>query len=132
MITLTREYDPEVTEGILTDDAGKKICYTLELPWKNNESRISCIPEGKYKFQKKFSSHLGWVYELKEVSDRSLIYMHSGNTILDILGCILVGTKRGTMTVKGKVYPAVLNSRDALANLMTLVGNEGIIIIKGA
>lgn len=25
------------------------VCYTLELPWKNNENNISCIPEGKYK-----------------------------------------------------------------------------------
>ena len=28
---------------------GERFCDTLELPWKNNQRRISCIPEGEYK-----------------------------------------------------------------------------------
>ena len=27
---------------------GEFIAHTLELPWKNNEKGVSCIPEGEY------------------------------------------------------------------------------------
>lgn len=122
--------DPEVTEGALYGEDGKKICYTLELPWKENKQKISCIPEGIYNYQKIFSSKFGrWVYRIENVPDRDLIDIHNGNTILDIEGCILVGNKRGVLTVKGRVYPAVLNSQDTLMKLLNVAGNQGLITI---
>lgn len=128
-LLLKREYDPECTDGVLFNDQGSKICYTLELPQKDNKKGESCIPEGTYNFHKMFSQHLGWVYRLDNVPDRSLIDIHAGNTVLDIRGCILVGEKQGVLNVKGKHYPAVLDSKKALAKLFSLVGNDGIITI---
>lgn len=128
-IILSREYDPEVTDGEITDENGDHICYSLELPWLQNEQKISCIPEGEYKFSKMFSQKLGWVYRLKNVSGRSLIDIHKGNSVLDIEGCILVGMKRGTINEKGRIYPAVLNSKDALDRLFELIGMDGTITI---
>lgn len=130
-LTLTRtDYDDELTDGILSDEKGKKICFTLELPQKANNNQVSCIPEGRYKFRKLFSSKFGrWVYRLDGVPDRSLIDIHCGNTVLDIQGCILVGTKQGTLSVKGKIYPAVLNSREALDKVLGIGGSEGFITI---
>jgi len=46
-IHLTRTYFPEGTNGKLECE-GKLICNTIELPWKNNETKVSCIPEGKF------------------------------------------------------------------------------------
>jgi hypothetical protein len=46
-IHLTRTYFPDGTNGILECE-GKLICNTIELPWKKNETKVSCIPEGKY------------------------------------------------------------------------------------
>lgn len=128
-ITLTRTYDPEVTDGEITDDQGKFICYSLELPNLNNQPEVSCIPEGEYAFQKFFSSHLGWVYRLQNVPNRSLIDIHSGNDVLDLRGCITVGTQQGTLNIKGRIYPAVLNSKVALQKLFDIVGTSGRITI---
>lgn len=130
-ITLVRDYDKELTDGELFDENKKHICYTLELPDKGNKPEVSCIPEGTYKFHKMFSSHLGWVYMLNKVPNRQLIEIHVGNTVLDIRGCILVGTKQGTINIKGRIYPAVLNSKEAIAKLFAIVGTEGTITIRG-
>ena len=42
---LTRTYFPEGTNGKLECE-GKLICNTIELPWKMNETKVSCIPKG--------------------------------------------------------------------------------------
>lgn len=129
-LTLTRtDYDNEVTDGILSDDQGNKICFTLELPDLNNKQGESCIPEGIYPFHKMFSQHLGWIYRLDNVTDRSLIDIHSGNTVLDLRGCITIGMKQGTLDIKGKTYPAVLESKKALNKLFSIAGNSGTITI---
>lgn len=133
-ITILRDYDPEVTEGVMTDDStGKRLCYTLELPWKNNQHEISCIPEGKYRFHKFASPKFGHeVYRLENVPNRDFIDMHNGNTVLDIEGCILVGKERGTLTIPAGShynYVAVLHSKPTLDILLSLLGSEGTITI---
>jgi hypothetical protein len=127
-ITLVRSYQPNVTEGIIYDDQNNQICFSLELPNLDNKQEVSCIPEGKYNFQKFFSQHLGWVYRLQNVPDRSLIDIHSGNDVNDLRGCICVGTEQGTLNG----LPAVLNSKVALQKLFDIVGSSGTINITGA
>ena len=127
--TLVRDYEVDCTDGELFDATGKHLAWTIELPWKENKHQISCIPEGEYKYHKKFSQHLGWVLELEKVPDRSLIYMHSGNTVLDLLGCIAPGSKQGTLNVKGRIYPAVLNSKDTMKKILDIAGTSGTITI---
>lgn len=128
-LKLIREYDPEKTDGVIYDDQGNKICYSLELPDLQNQHKISCIPEGIYHFHKFLSPHLGSVFRLENVPNRDLIDIHTGNTVLDIEGCILVGTRRGVQPIKGKIYPAVLDSHTALDRLFATVGNAGTITI---
>lgn len=129
-ITLIRDIsDPEVTEGEIFDDQGNKICESLELPNLGNEPEISCIPEGQYSFTKLVSGKLGLVYRLSDVPGRELIDLHSANITPELRGCICVGLTRGTLNYQGKIYPAVLNSRAALAKLMTIAGENGIITI---
>lgn len=64
---------------------------TLELPWHSNQSHISCIPDGEYLCEPEDNKHLGPVWRLKDVPDRSGILIHKGNKLSEILGCILVG-----------------------------------------
>ncbi len=130
-LLLLRDYDNDVTDGELFDEKGKHICWTLELPWKDNKQEISCIPEGVYKINKFFSGGFNrWIYKINKVLGRDLVRIHNGNTVLDIRGCILVGTKQGTLNVKGKIYPAVLDSVKAMDKLLVLVGSEGMLTIK--
>ena len=85
---LIRTYYPQGTNGVLLHN-GAVICSTIELPWKNNEPRISCIPEGKYGLVKRYSPHHQWHFELKDVPGRQLILIHPANdAIHELQGCI--------------------------------------------
>jgi hypothetical protein len=87
-LELIRTYFPEGTNGILLFD-GAAICSTIELPWKNNEPRISCIPEGKYGLVKRYSPRHKCHFELKDVPGRQLILIHPANdAIHELQGCI--------------------------------------------
>ena len=93
VLELSRTYFPDGTNGIL-ECKGKLICLTIELPWKNNETKVSCIPEGKYFIKKRYSKKFQWHLEVLDVKNRSLILFHSANNALQELnGCIAPVTK---------------------------------------
>ena len=92
-LQLKRTYFPDGTNGILLCE-GKTICLTIELPWKNNEKRVSCIPEGEYFLKKRFSAKFKWHLEVIDVQNRSLILFHPANNALkELNGCIAPVTK---------------------------------------
>ena len=93
VISITRTYFPEGTNGKLECD-GKLICKTIELPWKMNETKVSCIPEGKYFIRKRYSRKFQWHLEVLDVLNRSLILFHPANNALkELNGCIAPVTK---------------------------------------
>lgn len=92
---------------------GKPVCYTLELPWKNNARNISCIPLGEYQVYKANSLKYGACFRLNHVPDRDAILIHAGNYLTDTQGCILVGLD---CSLTGVQY-----SRLALARLLDLL-----------
>ena len=90
---LTRTYFPEGTNGKLEIE-GKLISNTIELPWRKNEKRVSCIPEGKYLLRRRYSSKFNWHIEVLNVENRSLILLHpANNALLELNGCIAPVTK---------------------------------------
>jgi len=93
VLLLTRTYFPDGTNGKLECD-GKLICNTIELPWKMNETKVSCIPEGKYFIKKRYSRKFQWHLEVIDVKDRSFILFHPANNALkELNGCIAPVTK---------------------------------------
>jgi hypothetical protein len=93
VLFLTRTYFPNGTNGKLECE-GKLIAYTIELPWKNNEKRGSCIPEGRYFIRKRYSDKFKWHLEVMVVSNRSFILFHAANNALkELNGCIAPVTK---------------------------------------
>ena len=93
ILFLTRTYFPEGTNGKLECN-GKSICNTIELPWRKNEKRVSCIPEGKYFIRKRYSRKFNWHIEIIGVENRSSILFHPANNALQELnGCIAPVTK---------------------------------------
>jgi len=93
-------------------------CFTLELPDLNNQSNISCIPDGQYKVKKYDSPSKGNVILLENVPNRTYIEIHAGNFTRQILGCILVGDSIRWLD-KDKI-PDVANSKNTLRKLLNL------------
>ena len=96
------------TLGVLVVD-NNIFSYTLELPYRDNQRNVSCIPSGEYDCEYINSPKFGYVPEVKNVEGRSNILIHTGNTKNDILGCILLGNKVGYL----RDDRAVLESRNA-------------------
>jgi Family of unknown function (DUF5675) len=114
VLILSRTYFPDGTNGKLECE-GKLICLTIELPWKNNETKVSCIPEGKYFIKKRYSKKFQWHLEVLDVKNRSLILFHSANNALQELnGCIAPVTKFSGPGLG-------LQSQNAFAKLKNLV-----------
>ena len=87
---LKRKYYDNGTEGILTiDQDARPFCYTIELPWIDNERGISCIPAGIYVLQKRYSKRFKWHLHVQDVPDRTLILIHPANDAKkELKGCI--------------------------------------------
>lgn len=87
-LLLNREYWPNGTNGILSHN-GRALAKTIELPWKSNRRNESCIPEGIYVLEKRYSERWGWHLWVKDVRDRSHILFHPANDALkELRGCI--------------------------------------------
>ncbi len=88
-------YTPQGVFGIL--EANNFRCYTLERPYKDNLTFVSCIPCGEYKLKKgTFYAGGGYEnYEIVYVEGRTNIEIHAGNVMTDSKGCILLGLKLG-------------------------------------
>lgn len=101
--------------------------WSLELPNKDNQRRISCIPEGVYKARKHKSPKHGLSLWLQDVPNRSEILIHKGNYHTDILGCILIGSDLADINRDG--YLDVTNSKNSINKLMSLIdGIDGIMV----
>lgn len=76
------------TLGVLYVD-GLVTCFTIELPYVQNQTNISSIPLGEYK-AKIVGGHknLGDCIQLLNVPNRSGIFIHVANSVKEIRGCI--------------------------------------------
>ena len=117
-VTLERfAYAPVGTFGLLTLPEFR--CFTVERPWLGNEVRVSCIPEGEYEMRLGRFNRGGYpAYELLDVPGRTLIKIHRGNTMNDLLGCIAPGRELGFVD---NLW-AVTNSTKAYGDFMEAMG----------
>lgn len=99
---------------------GRPLCVGVELPWKDNQHFVSCIPAGVYRCSKMVHIDHGVIWRVNGVPDRDGILIHEGNTIQDLKGCIAPG--RGFGRIGG--LPAVLSSGDTLIYLRTVWDDE--------
>jgi hypothetical protein len=124
------------TEGMLVTDDGFN-CMTMELPWRENQQNISCIPAGEYKVITRISPRFGKTYWVTKVPNRGYILIHAGNYAGDVSkgyktsveGCILLGKKHGWLSRQR----AVLNSRISVRAFMNHMKNEAfkLIVVGG-
>lgn len=119
-------HDPTCTRGILTFDEPRhqgQIFHTMELPWKDNERDVSCIPDGVYRLTPHKSPSKGKCLKVHDVKGRTHILIHSANCPSQLQGCIAPGLTAGylPLTAHGVPEPAVLYSRKALRSILDIL-----------
>lgn len=113
-LVLRRIYGEQGTNGTIYFQ-NEKICHTIELPDRNNIPRISCIPEGRYKLEKRKYIKHGEQIGIPAVLGREAILIHAANNAMkQLMGCIAPVT---TLTGEGTGD----ESGKALAKLKALV-----------
>jgi len=122
VVTLTRTKDDgKETEGTLSCTGFT--CDTLERPWLNNQINVSCIPKGSYNCVWTFMPDLNeYHYEVQNVPGRSGIFIHEGNFVTDVEGCIMLGATFAD--INGDGQPDVTSSRVTLAKFEALFPNH--------
>ena len=97
LLILRDAFTSESTLGVLFIN-GERFCDTLELPYRDNQRSVSCIPTGEYKVRMRYpreSATREYLHLLiQEVKDRQFILFHRGNSAKDTRGCVLVGQSR--------------------------------------
>ncbi len=105
IVTITRNSDngTETLGTLVAQNNGATFsCSTLELPWKDNQHDISCIPKGTYQVSMQ-PFHNTMMYELQGTAPRTAIYIHPGNYFKDVLGCILLGVHPTDINGDGQI-----------------------------
>lgn len=123
--------DKQTIGGLHLLDINDKIIRRwdcLELPFKDNQRRVSCIPTGIYKARKHKSPKFGQTLWLQDVPNRSEILIHSGNYHTQILGCILIGTDLSDINNDG--YLDVTNSKKAMRELLNELKQVDAVMIE--
>jgi hypothetical protein len=96
---------------------------TLELPWRDNQRRISCIPQGTYSCRKRKAAESGsFNYDhvlIQNVPNRSYILFHRVNYVEQLLGCVGVGSKH--MDIDGDGDLDIYRSTEAFDIFMELL-----------
>ena len=129
ILIIRKTFTDESTIGELFLN-GEKMCDTLELPYKDNQRSISCIPAGEYSARLRYARESGsrdYLHILvKDVPNRDYILFHRGNTAKDSRGCILVGLK----SQQDIVYNSTLALDLLLKEIINLGVTEMNLIIK--
>lgn len=106
--------------------------FTGELPWRYNQSNISCIPVGSYRAVYSYSPHLKrFAYVLQNVPNREGIRIHSANFCGEtppykkqLNGCISLGSSTGILDGQKGVFQSVV----AIRQMEQLMERKGFIL----
>jgi len=119
-------YEEKQTLGNLFVMDGTSIlfqCKTLELPWKENQQNISCVPPGSYPILFEYSPAFQMnLWELKEVPNRSEIKIHQANYFNQLRGCIAIGDKH--IFINNDQFKDLRNSRRTLERFHEAMGTQ--------
>lgn len=127
------------TRGILVTD-GDWWCHTLELPWRENATNVSCIPDGEYEcLYVQIKNPIGGrneLYWLRNTPGRTGILLHAGTFAgnrdlgyrTNVLGCLLLGYAAGVH----RRQQAIFQSRAAVCDFINHMQKEPFkLIIRG-
>ncbi|WP_391595141.1 DUF5675 family protein [Winogradskyella sp.] len=117
-IIVNRDWqDENQTLGVcyVKDEFGNIIFKSecIERGWRNNQSRVSCIPPGTYPVKLEYSPRFRKkLWEIYDVPGRSECKFHAANYARQLNGCIALGNNRKDIDNDG--YYDVTSSRDTM------------------
>lgn len=119
-----------ISKFIVFDDWNCELAqgFILELPDKQNQRRISRIPEGEYECKKRFSEKYKNHFHILGVPGRSYILIHVGNYNKNTKGCLLPGDS--VTDIDGDGYNDVTNSGNTMKLLNNVLSDEFQVVIK--
>jgi len=94
-------------------------CQTLELTYKNNQRKISCVKSGTYQVIPNLSFKHGRSFRLLNVIGRDNILIHKGNFNTQTHGCILIGNGWSDLNKDGQLD--LLNSKITMDTLLAIL-----------
>lgn len=112
------EMNDKQTRGVLVVD-GDIQAVTVEKPWRENMTNVSCIPVGTYKVVRHTSPRHGECFKLLGTEPRTDILIHVANWEKELQGCIGVG-----MSFEIGGASGVVSSRAAMARLKDILPAE--------
>ena len=87
-LLIKRHYHKEGTNGTFFLNH-QFLGFCIELPWKENQVNISCIPEGEYQVEQRASKKFGQHLIIRNVPSRRMILIHPANHAMkELEGCI--------------------------------------------
>lgn len=117
---------------------GVMVSKTMELPWKENQRSVSCIPEGTYRVTKEPPIQANdpagrherpyWHFRVHNVPGRSGILIHRISYVSGLKGCLGVGKEFKDINNDG--VPDMIRSGEALQELVDLLPDEFNLIIR--
>lgn len=122
---------------VFNDDVMSYHCKTLELPWLDNQTDISCIPDGTYTLVKHTSPTWGKCLKVLDVPNRSDILFHAGNFAAsinpktkrpDIKGCVLPGKMFTDIDKDG--YIDIASSGTAMKEIMNVLPDQCVVVFE--
>lgn len=143
---IKRTYKEEQTEGrfyVFNDNNGVEYsCDCLELPWLDNKTGVSCIPEGLYKVIKHNSPRYKECFWIQDVEGRSEILIHDKVNFVgsknpktkrsDLRGCIAPYLRSMDIDGDGVKDIAPKSSTHALKELLDILPDEFDLVIEKA
>lgn len=109
---------------------GNREFYTVEKQWRDNKSRISCIPEGTYTLERHNSRKFGRTFALVNHelgvyhypdpnATRAAILIHAANKASELQGCIAPGMGLVRDDDGDPIY--ITESRKALEEVLAIL-----------
>lgn len=137
-LLLSRVYLETETLGSIYDSRGGLICKSMELPWKDNQHNVSCIPEGEYEVTKEPPIQANdpagrherpyYHFRLHGVHKRDGILMHRITFVKDLKGCIGIVGKFFDLNKDG--VPDAVESGKTLQAMTDTLPNRFRILIE--
>jgi hypothetical protein len=140
-LTMDTVSSDQATTGMMNADDNFDSFYTLELPWRDNDPNLSCVPAGTYDLIPYNSPKHGATWCLRNpalkimgcdvlttaqiaAGFRSFCELHAANFVRQLLGCLALGTNDQPMLdpLTPGCNVAIEGSRNAVARLCAILG----------